>query len=72
MATNDFRAQQSANKGKTYFLLASMGLLTGLVAYAALTYFGAGSTTIAIFGSLRPLAMQTSCTSPKSFGLSLS
>ena len=35
MATHDFRAQESANKGKTYFLLAAMGLLTGLVAYAA-------------------------------------
>ena len=48
MATNDFRAQQSANKGKTYFLLASMGLLTGLVAYAALTYFGAGTSTFMV------------------------
>ena len=43
--TSNFRAQQSSNKGKTYFLLASMGLLTWLVAYAALTYFGAGTTT---------------------------
>lgn len=41
----NFRAQQSSNKGKTYFLLASMGLLTWLVAYAALTYFGAGTTS---------------------------
>ena len=48
MAINDFRAQQSANKGKTYFLLASMGLLTGLVAYAALTYFGAGTSTFMV------------------------
>jgi heat shock protein HtpX len=48
MATQDFRAQQSANKGKTYFLLASMGLLTGLVAYAALTYFGAGTSTFMV------------------------
>ena len=48
MATNDFRAQESANKGKTYFLLASMGLLTGLVAYAALTYFGAGTSTFMV------------------------
>ena len=45
MAENNFRAHQSANKGKTYFLLASMGLLTWLVAYAALTYFGAGTTS---------------------------
>lgn len=43
--TSDFRAAQSANKGKTYFLLASMGVLTWLVAYAALTYFGAGTTS---------------------------
>ena len=46
MTTNsNFRELQSANKGKTYFLLGSMGLLTGLVAYAALTYFGAGTTS---------------------------
>ena len=48
MATHDFRAQESANKGKTYLLLASMGLLTGLVAYAALTYFGAGTSTFMV------------------------
>ena len=45
MAENNFRALQSANKSKTYFLLASMGLLTWLVAYAALTYFGVGTTS---------------------------
>ena len=45
MAEVNFRAVQAANKGKTYFLLASMGLLTGLVVYAALTYFGSGTTT---------------------------
>jgi heat shock protein HtpX len=45
MAENNFRALQSANKGKTYFLLASMGALTWLVAYSALTYFGAGTTS---------------------------
>jgi heat shock protein HtpX len=45
MAENNFRALQSANKGKTYFLLASMGVLTWLVAYSALTYFGAGTTS---------------------------
>ncbi len=44
----NFRDLQSANKGKTYFLLASMGLLTWLVAYAALTYFGAGTTTFVV------------------------
>lgn len=44
-SSHNFRAQQSSNKGKTYFLLASMGLLTWLVAYAALTYFGAGTTS---------------------------
>jgi heat shock protein HtpX len=45
MAENNFRALQSANKGKTYFLLASMGVLTWIVSYAALTYFGAGTTS---------------------------
>jgi len=45
MAENNFRALQSANKSKTYFLLAAMGLLTWLVAYAALTYFGTGTTS---------------------------
>ncbi len=45
MAENNFRALQSANKGKTYFLLGSMGVLTWLVAYSALTYFGAGTTS---------------------------
>ena len=44
MAENNFRALQSANKAKTYFLLASMGVLTWLVSYAALTYFGVGTT----------------------------
>ena len=45
MAENNFRALASANKGKTYFLLASMGVLTWLVAYAVLTYFGAGTAS---------------------------
>jgi heat shock protein HtpX len=45
MAENNFRTHQSANKGKTYFLLASMGVLTWLVAYATLTYFGVGTTS---------------------------
>ena len=45
MAEKNFRALESANKGKTYFLLASMGLLTWLVAYAAMTYFGLGTAS---------------------------
>jgi len=45
MAGQNFRAAQAANKGKTYFLLASMGLLTGLVVFAALTYFGTGTAS---------------------------
>ena len=52
MAAANFRAAQAANKGKTYFLLASMGLLTGLVVYAALTYFGAGTA-----GSIVPISV---------------
>lgn len=44
----NFRDLQSANKGKTYFLLISMGLLTWLVAFAALTYFGAGTTSFIV------------------------
>ena len=45
MAEKNFRALESANKGKTYFLLASMGLLTWLVAYAVMTYFGVGTAS---------------------------
>jgi heat shock protein HtpX len=45
MALGNFRAAQAANKSKTYFLLASMGLLTGLVVYAALTYFGTATAS---------------------------
>ena len=45
MAEKNFRALESANKGKTYFLLASMGLLTWLVAYAFMTYFGVGTAS---------------------------
>ena len=52
MAAANFRDAQAANKGKTYFLLASMGLLTGLVVYAALTYFGAGTA-----GSIVPISV---------------
>ena len=47
MASN-FRSAQGANKRKTYFLLAAMGVLTWLVAYAALTYFGAGTTSFVV------------------------
>lgn len=46
MAGVSFRAAQSANQRKTYFLLASMGLLVGLVVFAALTYFGKGTSAI--------------------------
>jgi heat shock protein HtpX len=45
MAENNFRALQSANKSKTYFLLAAMGVLTWLVAYAVMTYFGVGTAS---------------------------
>jgi heat shock protein HtpX len=45
MGVANFRAAQAENKSKTYFLLASMGLLTGLVVYAALTYFGTGTAS---------------------------
>jgi len=47
MAAN-FRNAEGANKRKTYFLLAAMGGLTWLVAYAALTYFGAGTTSFIV------------------------
>jgi heat shock protein HtpX len=43
--SSNFRTAEGANKRKTYFLLAAMGGLTWLVAYAALTYFGAGTTS---------------------------
>lgn len=42
----NFRSLQSANRRKTIFLLISMGVLAWLVAYAALTYFGGGTTAI--------------------------
>ena len=45
MTENNFRALQSANKSKTYFLLAAMGALTWLVAYAVMTYFGVGTAS---------------------------
>lgn len=47
MASN-FRNAEGANKRKTYFLLAAMGGLTWLVAYAGLTYFGAGTTSFIV------------------------
>jgi heat shock protein HtpX len=40
---------QAANRRKTFGLLAGMGLLTGLVAYAALTYFGSSGAAIVPF-----------------------
>ena len=46
--TSNFRNAEGANKRKTYFLLAAMGGLTWLVAYAALTYFGAGTTSFIV------------------------
>ena len=46
MAEVSFRAQQSANKRKTFMLLALFGGLTGLVIYAALTYFGQSSAGV--------------------------
>ena len=46
--SSNFRNAQGANKRKTYFLLAAMGVLTWLVAYAALTYFGAGTTSFIV------------------------
>jgi heat shock protein HtpX len=42
----NFRAMQAANRRKTFGLLAGMGLLTGLVVYAALTYFGSSTAGI--------------------------
>lgn len=46
MAGVSFRASQSANKRKTYFLLAGMGVLIWLIVYAALTYLGKSSVGI--------------------------
>ena len=46
MAGVSFRASQSANKRKTYLLLAGMGALVWLVVFAALTYFGKSTTAI--------------------------
>ena len=46
MATFNFRTLQLANKRKTIFLLISLGLLSWLVAVAALSYFGGGGAAI--------------------------
>jgi heat shock protein HtpX len=46
--SSNFRNAEGANKRKTYLLLAAMGGLTWLVAYAALTYFGAGTTSFIV------------------------
>ena len=46
--SSNFRSAEGANKRKTYFLLAAMGGLTWLLAYAALTYFGAGTTSFIV------------------------
>jgi heat shock protein HtpX len=45
----NFRTMQAANRRKTFGLLAGMGLLTGLVVYAALTYFGSSGAAIVPF-----------------------
>ena len=42
----NFRAQQAANKRKTFILLALFGALTWLVLFAALTYFGQSTSSI--------------------------
>ena len=46
--SSNFRSAEGANKRKTFFLLAAMGGLTWLIAYAALTYFGAGTTSFIV------------------------
>jgi heat shock protein HtpX len=46
--SSNFRSAEGAIIRKTYFLLAAMGGLTWLVAYAALTYFGAGTTSFIV------------------------
>ena len=49
--TVNFRYQQAANRRKTIFLLGAMAVLTGLVVFAALTYFGASG------GAMVPIAV---------------
>lgn len=46
MATFNFRTLELANKRKTIFLLISLGFLSWLVAFAALSYFGGGGAAI--------------------------
>ena len=46
MAAFNFRTLQLANKRKTIFLLISLGFLSWLVAFAALSYFGGGGAAI--------------------------
>jgi heat shock protein HtpX len=46
MAGVSFRGMATANRRKTYLLLAGMGALVWVVVYAALTYFGKGTTAI--------------------------
>ena len=46
MAGVSFRASESANKRKTYLLLAGMGFLVWVVIYAALNYFGSSTSAI--------------------------
>ena len=46
--SSNFRSAEGANKRKTFFLLAAMGGLTWLIAYAALTYFGARTTSFIV------------------------
>ena len=46
--SSNFRSAQGANKRKTYFLLVAMAVITWLVAYAALTYYGAGTTSFIV------------------------
>ena len=46
MSTFNFRTLQFANKRKTIFLLISLGVLSWLVAVAALSYFGGGGAAI--------------------------
>ena len=46
MSTFNFRTLQVANKRKTIFLLISLGVLSWLVAVAALSYFGGGGAAI--------------------------
>ena len=46
MATFNFRTLELANKRKTIFLLISLGFLSWLVAFAALSYFVGGGAAI--------------------------